>query len=829
MGLDSLLNVMKEIKFVFVCFLLWLINIAVNGQQEHATIYGQITTIEGQPIFLVNISIQDFSLGTSTDKNGKYELKIPADQNITIVFSCMGYKTEKITFKAKPTKKIEINKKLEISIKELPEVEIKSRFENGNNLVKINIKHFEVFPDLSRNIESLLKTFPGVSSSNELSSQYSVRGGNFDENLVYVNDIEIYRPFLIRSGQQEGLSFINSDLVSSIKFSSGGFDARYGDKMSSVLDIRYIKPTEFNVSTTLSLLGGSAHIEGISKNRKFTHISGFRYKTSEYILNTLETKGDYQPFFWDFQTYWAYKFSDNFEISFLGNYAQNKYNFIPKSRVTSFGTLNDVLNLKIYYEGQEVDKFETCLGAVSFIFQPGKKLSLKLISSAFSTIEEETFDILGQYFLNELDNAIGSENYGDSIMNLGIGSFLNHARNYLNAYVFSTTHKGSFYHKSNKLTWGIKFQHEEVFDDIIQWEMIDSAGYSIPYSDSIVNLSEFITANSQLKSNRITSYFQNTHSFKIKSTNLNLTSGIRTNYWDYNKQFLISPRVSVSVIPNWKKDITFHFASGYYYQPPFYKELRDSKGVLNENIKAQKSIHFVVSCDHVFLAWNRPFKLTTEVYYKQFDHLIPYKVDNVRIRYSAKNNAKGYAKGIDLKINGEFVKGVESWASLSIMKTEEDMEDDFYYSSDNKRIEPGYYPRPTDQLLNFSLFFQDYLPNNPSYKVHLSLFYGGKLPFTSPDSERYDNPFRMPPYRRVDIGFSKVLKSEETTFNDQNPFRFFKSVWLCAEVFNLLDINNIISYIWITTVSQQPDVSLQYAVPNYLTSRRLNIRLIAKF
>jgi len=817
-------------KHIYIIIYIIFLLTSHNGfAQDYSTIYGRVLNTNEESIFLATISIQGKSIGTSTNNNGYYELKVPSDTLISLVFSCLGYKTEIIKYNCEIGKKYELNINLEASTEKLTEVEIKAVTDENINLTKIDIRNLDILPDLSGNIESLLKTMPGVASTNELSSQYSVRGGNFDENLVYVNNIEIYRPFLIRAGQQEGLSFINSDLVSSIRFSGGGFETMYGDKMSSVLDIKYKDPSEFMASANISMLGGSAHIQDISENKKFSHISGFRYKTNQYILKSLETKGEYHPSFWDFQTFWTYAINNTIKINFLGNYSQNKYRFKPETRKTSFGTLNNALDLRIYYEGQEVDRFETYLGALSVAIQPKQNLRLNFVTSAFSTIEDETYDILGQYYINELDNSQDSENLGDSIMNIGIGSFLNHARNYLNAHVISSYFNGLLSKPKNKLRWGLKFQREIISDNLNQWKMIDSAGYSVPYSDSLVFLSESLNTSSRLSTNRITSFFQNTFNILIDSTRINITAGIRTNFWSLNNQFLVSPRIIITYIPEWQKDISFHFASGFYYQPPFYKELRAPDGELNKNIQAQKSIHFVLGGNYNFLLWGRPFKLTTEIYYKKYDNLIPYKIDNVRIQYSAKNNAIGYATGIDMKIFGEFVDGIDSWASLSIMKTEEDISNDFYFNSSGERIEPEYYPRPTDQRVNFNLFFQDYIPNNPSYKVHLNLIYGGKLPFSSPYSERFDNPFRMPAYRRVDIGFSKLLIPKTNKSNNQNSVFFAKNVWISAEIFNLLDINNTISYIWISTISSDPNSSIQYAVPNYLTSRRFNFKLSARF
>jgi len=820
------------VKYTAYILLLFLIFTGLNvTAQEYFQIYGRITDEQGKPIELANISAPEYKTGTYSDKKGKYKLQLIAGREVTIVISFLGYTKQEKKVKGKPGEKKEMNFSLAMKYDVIKEVDIEGERERSSTLVRVNPKVITVMPDISGGFESVLKAFPGVSKSNELSSQYSVRGGNFDENLVYVNDIEIYRPFLIRSGQQEGLSFVNTNMVSSVLFSAGGFESKYGDKMSSVLDIKYKKPVDFAGTVSLSLLGGTVNFEGASDNHRFTHITGVRYKTTSYVLNTLDVQGDYKPRFTDIQTYMTWDMSDEFEIAVLGNFAQNRYNFIPEDRITRFGSIQDALMLKIYFDGQEVDRFNTATGAITGSYHPHEKLDLKFITSAYMTDEIETFDIQGQYYLNEIDKQLGSESMGDSVMNIGIGTYLNHARNYLNATVLNASHRGYLETETNHyLQWGVKYQHELINDDMTEWRMLDSAGHSLPFPDTIgyasdqVYVSEYIIADNTIESDRITGYFQDIYSFEIDSAEFSITAGVRANYWSLNNQTVVSPRGSFSYIPNWKRDVLFRFATGLYYQPPFYKEIKDLEGNINTDIKAQRSIHFVLGYDYNFTAWSRPFKYITEIYYKDFDNLIPYLVDNVRIRYYGENNAHGYAAGIDMKVNGEFVKGVDSWASLSVMQTEEDIEDDYYYDGNNELVEPGYIPRPTDQRVNFGLFFQDYIPNNPSYKMHLSLLFGSRLPFGPPNTERYKHIFRMSPYRRVDLGFSKVLKSESKVLPESNPFRHFKSLWLSLEFFNLLDIKNTISYTWITDVT-----NMQYAVPNYLTSRRINLKLIAKF
>ena len=800
------------------------------GAQNTVSLKGKVIDVEGKPVESAHIRNMSNNTGVISEKDGSYSLKIPQDKNVLVQVSCIGYEASSFTINSKTDEISDFNIVLEIFVSDIGEVSVIGELSPESNLVKIEAKHISLNPDISGNLESLIKTLPGVSSNTELSSQYSVRGGNYDENLVYVNDIEIYRPMLVRSGQQEGLSFLNSDMVSSIKFSSGGFESRFGDKMSSVLDIRYNRPVDFSGTVSLSLLGGTAHLEDISKNGKFTYNAGFRYKTSQYVLNSLETKGNYNPNFYDFQSYLTYKVNRKLDFDFLAYYALNSYQFEPENRETSFGTVSKAINLKIYYDGQEVDKFETYMGAFTTSYNPNENLSLKLIFSAFKTFEEETYDIQGQYYLNELDNTLGSDTYGDSIMNIGIGTFLNHARNYLTANVYSVSFKGGYYSTNNKLRWGAKYNYEEIDDEMSQWKMLDSAGFSLPYNGETIELYETARALNKIQSNRISAYIQNTYNKKLaNNADFYFNIGLRANYWDFNDEFIVTPRMSVAYKPDWIKDMMFRFSSGLYYQPPFYKEMKNHQGVINENIKSQKSIHFVLGNDYNFQAWNRPFKLTSELYYKILNDIIPYKIDNVHLVYSAENMAKGYAYGIDFKINGEFVQGIESWASLSLMQTKEDIESDFYINSDGITIEPGYYARPTDQLINFSLFFQDYLPMNPSYRMNLSLHYGSRLPFSSPDENRYDQVFRMQAYKRVDLGLSKVIISKEKEFEKAAWLNVFDDMWLSFEVFNLLDINNTISYLWIKTVNNQVGDAAYYAVPNYLTSRRINFKLTAKF
>ena len=814
---------MKRILFIVLFIILQLSLIS-------QTIEGKITDFNQNPLAAVNISIIDQSGGLISDKDGLYKVNIKANRSYVIAFSFIGYETEKIRVPMlKKGQKYTLNISLKESNTLLDDIIVKDQKSRKNNLSRIKTKHVEVIPGSGGGIESVLKTLPGVSSANELSSQYSVRGGNFDENLVYVNGIEVYRPFLIHSGQQEGLSFVNTDLVGSILFSAGGFSAKYGDKMSSVLDIKYKQPKKTASSLSLSLLGGSAHLEGISKNRRFSYLLGIRHKSNQYLLSSLDTEAEYVPRFSDLQTYLNYKINTNWDISLLTNISKNQYQMIPKDRNTDFGTFYEALRLTVFFEGQELDKYETYFGALSTKFNPNTKVQLELTGSAFQTFEQENFDILGEYWLYQLDNNLGSDNFGDVAFDRGVGKYIKHARNSLDARVINFSHKGNYNDKDISLVWGLKFQNEDINDRISEWTLIDSAGFTLPHpydsigstsnSDQQVLMNEILKTDINISSTRQSGYLE----YSQDLNNFSLNAGTRSSYWSYNEELLVSPRISLAYAPSWEKDVVFRLASGIYYQSPFYKELRYPDGQLNNNIESQKSIHYVIGSDYLFYKWGRPFKWITELYYKKLDNLIPYKVDNVRIQYLAENNSKGYATGVDFKINGEFVSGVESWASLSIMQTEEDIIGDSYIDENGNTVEPGYIPRPTDQRVNFSLFFQDYIPGNLNYKMHLNMIYGSGLPFGPPKSEKYEDILRIPDYRRVDIGFSAILKSENKR-SRVNFMNVFNSAWLSVEVFNLLDINNTISYLWVSDVGGR-----QYAVPNYLTRRQVNLKLILRF
>lgn len=669
----------------------------------------------------------------------------------------------------------------------------------------------------SGNIESILKTLPGVASGNELSSQYSVRGGSFDENLIYVNDVEIYRPLMVSSAKQEGLSFVNPEMVSSINFSAGGFNAEYGDKMSSVLNIYYRRPTEFSGSVTASILGSSAHVEGISKNGKITHTSGLRYKTTKYVLGTLDTKGEYIPTFLDFQTFLTYDVSNKVELTFLGNYSRNHYSFEPDVRETSFGTLQESYEFNVYYEGMEIDFFDTYQGALSLNIRPNDDLLIKFINSGFYSHEEITYDILGEYDIS-LATSGSSSSSRDSLVSIGIGAELEHARNYLDAKVYTSEVKGTWTKGIVNFQFGAKWKQEYIHESVDEWSVIDSVGYTLPNTEGELEMREYINYDTTIERNAYSGYLQGDYAFSTLNSDYVLTLGARVYYSDREKELLISPRGNIVAFPNWAERLSFHLASGIYYQPPFYKELHDYEGNFYD-VKAQKSTHVLLGMDFHFESWGRPFTFTAEAYYKNISNVIPYKVDDVRIIYMPNYQAKAYATGVDFKVNGEFIKGLESWFSLSILQTKEDIYNDTYTNYYGEVVSPGYYSRPSEQLLNLSIFFQDYLPMNSKYKVHMTLNLTSGLPYSGPD---YDIPslnYSLGPYRRLDAGISRQLK-------DWNKGKFgLNDTYISFEILNVFDVKNNVSYDWITIVANNEGSYNTYGIPNKLTGRRFNIKL----
>lgn len=807
--------------------------------QQKATLFGVVSDTLENAIADVNIQVLPTSIVGMSDQRGVFSLQVPANTPFTLVFTYVGRPPKKVEVRAlSPGEKFRQNVQLDFGVSLKTFIVSEERDREKVSMYTIDPKKVSTLANVSGSFEQILKTLPGVSSNNELSSQYNVRGGNYDENLIYVNDIEIYRPFLPRSGQQEGLSFIHTELVQNVKFSAGGFEARYGDKMSSVLDIKYKDPKKFGASATASLLGLQTHVEGASKDLRFTYLIGARYWSNAYVLGTFDVQGDYQPTFYDVQTLLNFHLKDNLSLSVLGSYARNKYYFVPQNRETTFGTVNRAYSLNIFFEGSDLLEYQTGMGAATLDYQPGNKTRLKLIASTFYSNENEIFTVEGAYRLSDIETDLGSDNFAQARSLRGVGYFITNARNAVVSQVSNIGHRGYHSIGNHNLQWGAFVQTEKIKDKLHEWYYDDSSGFSRPPIDTNGNfeLNSYLSTRLNLDSYRMNSYLQNSQTLN-KSYNATLTYGLRFNYWSYNQQIVVSPRVQFGFEPNRKynrqvreakdgrklrRDWLLKAAYGWYYQPPFYRELRDFNGVLNPNIKAQRAIHYVAGGDMNFTAWNRPFKFIGEVYYKQLDNLIPYEIDNVRIRYFANNNSSGYATGVDFRVNGEFVKGAESWASLSILKTQEKITG--ATDAQGNPITPSYIPRPTDQRVNFAIYFQDYLRKNPKLRMNLNLVYGSGLPFGVPDQNRYNDIYRMPSYRRVDLGINRVLIAEDSKERDNFWKKNIQSAWLGLEVFNLLGVNNTISYIWIEDVSAN-----RYAVPNYLTNRRVNIKFMARF
>lgn len=815
-----------------ILFTLFFLTLILFSYSQTATIKGVILDENNSPIS--NISIKANTAGTETNSNGFYILKIPANQDIKIEFSHISFKKIVSTFNLKNGETFEFNPVMSTSVEQIATVIVtSSKRKEVAGIITLKPETIRKIPGANAGIENLLLTLPGVSNNNELSTQYSVRGGNYDENLVYVNDIEVYRPFLIRSGQQEGLSFVNTNLVQNVNFSAGGFQAKYGDKLSSVLDITYKNPYQFEVNSDLSLLGGSLSVENISKDSKFSGIIGLRYRDNSLLVNAKETETNFNPSFTDAQTYLTYKFTNKFHVSFLGNASINKYNYQPQTRQTNFGTLSDPIALLVFYEGQEKDQYQTYFGALKGTYFVNDDLTLKLITSTYHTTEEEHFDILAQYRLGEVNTSIGDENLGEVEFSQSVGSQLNHGRNDLDALITNIEHKGDFKINDNRLEWSVKYTNEDIRDRLVEWEVIDSAGFSIrpprtfpvneqpyiPYSGPIEAFQN-VRATNSTQINRIQAYAQWSKRATIGTSDVWYNAGVRVHNWSVkghgissSNQTVFSPRAQFAIKPYWEKDMLFRVAAGFYYQPPFYRELRDASGTIQPNVKAQKSFHVVLGNEYSFKMWNRPFKLTTELYYKGLTDVNPYTLENVRIRYSANNNAKAYAYGLDMRLNGEFVPGTESWFSFGYLKNEENI---------NNR---GYIARPTDQRLKFAALFQDYVPNVPNMKVYLNLVYNTGLTGGSPSyADPYEFLNRLPDYKRADLGLQFVLVDDKKQFNKgwKKPF---KALSFGFEIYNIFDVQNSITNTWVRDAYSKR----QYAIPNFLTPRVFNVRTTMKF
>ena len=801
---------MKKVALLIVLLLAiapTLLHAQESVESGTVLIKGTVTDEAGSPVEIANIWVARQMKGTTTDLKGEYTLRLATADTIEIAYSMIGYQTRKRILH-KPTGVITMNIMLPHTGTALQGVTIRETRRQTGSTQHLTQKQARLMPDASGGtIESFIATQAGVSSTNELSSTYNVRGGNFDENSVYVNGIEIYRPLLIRAGQQEGLSFINPDMVESIGFSSGGFEAKYGDKMSSVLDITYRRPTRLEGSVSAGLLGANAYI-GTGKEGKWSMTHSLRYKTSRYLLGTLDTNGEYDPSFVDYQTFLTYRLSKRLEVGFIGNVSKNDYRFRPSDRNTSFGTLEDVKEFKVYFGGQEVDQFLTSFGALTLTYDRDESNKLTFNASGYRTNEEETFDIVSQYWLNDVDED----------KNMGVGTYMEHARNYLSASVASVALGGQHKREQHELQWGAEYKLEHISDDINEWEMRDSAGYSLPHTGEQLELIYNLRSQNEVRNHRLSAFVQDTWR---KHTDMGLfvvNGGARLSYWTWNGEPLFSPRLSVGFVPEGNEKFTFRLATGVYYQSPFYKEFRDTVQAggssyvrLNRGIKSQRSVQVVGAMDYQFRVWDRPFKFTSEVYYKALSNLIPYNINNVRLTYYGENCASGYAAGLDMKLFGEFIPGTDSWLTASIMRTEE-------------KIDGKWYPRPTDQRVNISLCLTDYFPGSDRWQMNLRAVYANGLPFGPPHSGREKQIFRAPAYRRVDIGMSYRLVNNEEHAIHTGWQQHLRNVWLGVDAINLLGINNVNSYYWITDTENH-----RYGVPNYLTGRRINARVLIEF
>ncbi len=822
------------LKHKTLLLLATFITISFSSRAQTARLQGVVLDENNFPIQGANITNRDS--GTQSNKDGVYQLIIPANQEVEITISHLGLKDVQFIIKLEENQEYELNPILKTNVEQISEVIISGRERKVvEGITTLDPETIRTTPSANAGVEGLLKSLPGVSSNNELSTQYAVRGGNFDENLVYVNEIEVYRPFLIRSGQQEGLSFVNTDLVRNVDFSAGGFQAKYGDKLSSVLDITYKRPTRLGATVDASFLGGSVSAGGISKNKKLAGIVGVRYRDNSLLVDARDTETNFQPRFADIQTYISYNITDKFELGLLGNLARNTYDYEPLTQQVNFGTLQTVQALTVLYEGEESDQYDTYFGALKGTYRPNANLTLRLIASGYQTQEQEHYDIFAAYALGTVNNDIGSENLGEVEFSEGVGSQLTHARNDLDALIFNVEHKGTYSVDKHQFDWGIKYTSEDIRDRLQEYEIVDSSGFSIrppfndlrndqpytPFASPIVPFTS-VRAINKAKIDRISGYAQYNIRTTMKESEVWANIGVRAHHWNIygetvassDSQIVFSPRAQVAIKPNWKSDMIFRVAGGLYHQPPFYRELRDSLGTVRPEVKAQQAIHLVFGNDYSFKMWERPFKLTTEIYYKKLTDVNPYTLENVRIRYRARNNAEAYAQGVDLRLNGEFVPGTESWVSLGYLKTEENIDD------------RGYISRPTDQRLKIGVLFQDYVPSIPSLKMYLNLVYQTGVPGGSPSyADPYNFQRRLRDYRRADLGVSYIVVDQNKRLREGHFLNVFRALNFGVEIYNLFDNQNAITNTFVRDASSQR----QFAIPNFLTPRVFNVRLGMKF
>ncbi len=829
---------MRLTAFIFLCFLTF----SSAAQKKSAYVSGRIIDENETPIAGANVVILGNQNGMITSDSGTYRIKVPAEKAFALVFTHAGFRDEQKNFYLSDGENEQLTMMLTRNGKTLETVVIsdqKERKETG--LIRINPKSAVSAPGATGGVEGLIKILVG--SNNELTSQYSVRGGSYDENLIYVNDFEIFRPYLIRNGQQEGLSFINPEMVKNINFYNGGFQAKYGDKMSSVLDIQYKKPVSFGGSVYVSLLEQGLHLEGTSKDQKLSWLFSARSKTNKNLLSSQETKGNYSPSAADLQGFLNYKISDKLQLELLAIVSGSKFTLVPESAQKSTAVFSPLftanLGLDIFFEGQEKDSYNSNLIGISLLQKVNKKVKLKWMASRYGDNENENFDIKGTYLFGERSFDKTKPDFGQITNPLGTGIFQNYARNELNIQVYNISHKGSIELGKNFIQWGAGVDHTIIRDQLNEWEFQDSAGYSLAFNPNQLNLSNVLKSHADLTIDKYSAYVQD--NIRI-SNDVTFQAGVRFNYNSLNKEFLVSPRAQVSYKPKWRRDIIFKASTGVYDQPPFYREMRRYDGTINTALKSQKSIQYVAGFDYNLLYGDKPMRITTEAYYKSMTDVDPYDIDNVRIRYFGENNAKAYATGIETRIFTELVKDAESWFSIGISKTMENIDNDFYYTYQNKegevisstttdqvvadslRTDIGWIRRPSDRLLTMGLFLQDYLSTNKNFKVHLNMIYGSNMTYNIPNNERYRNALIIEPYIRVDVGFSALLLSEKSLRRSHSPFRNFDNIWASLEVFNIIDRANVISYQLVKDFSNNI-----FSIPNRLTPRLINFKLLARF
>ncbi len=795
--------------------LITIISLASQALSAAIKLHGKITDENNEPLEFVSIRVKGTALGATSGLDGTFQFSVADCDTLRLVFTCIGYQEANRRF-INPKGELAVNVKMEPASYALNGIEVTDYRKQTDALQRIDADSYKLAPDVTGgSVEGLISTMAGVNSGNEMSSQYSVRGGSYDENSVYINGIEVYRPQLISSGQQEGLSIINPDMVGAIGFSTGGFGAQYGDRMSSVLDITYRQPESFEGTADASLMGGSLSIG--SASGRFTQLHGVRYKSNASLLSSMDDKGEYDPKFFDYQTYMTLRAAKAWSVSLLGNISINNYKFTPRDRTTSFGTSTDAKQFKVYFDGSEKDRFETFFGAATISYSPNKLNTFDLLLSGFMSNELVTYDISGEYWLDQAGTSGGDAVGGE----LGVGKYREHARNRLKASVLSATLRAASQWRKHNLAYGIGVNLERIHDRTREWELRDSAGFSLPATPDALRVIYNLDSRNDLSSARMSAYVQDSYRLSTSAGYINLNGGVRLSYWNYNREFLVSPRLSVGFVPDAAPRWAFRFATGLYYQSPFFKEFRmpvsDADGntvvLLNSDIKSQRSFQLIGGADFTFRAFNRPFKFSAEAYYKNLGNLIPYEIDNLKVVYAGRNLTNGFAAGLDMKLFGQFVPGSDSWISLSVMKTQETL--------NGVKV-----PRPTDRRYSMAVFFTDYFPKFPKLKFSLRGILNDGLPMTAPRGSRDKGYFRAPAYKRIDVGLNYALLSPRA---DGEPRRSgflgsLKSVWLGVDVFNLLDISNVSSYYWVTDVND-----IQYAVPNYLTRRQFNVRLSVDF